>query len=61
MVETKEAKLASGKKGTFIPSENGNSCSQPECESEFVRVKELDPPERMFCYKHCTSKKREEN
>lgn len=61
MVEEKTATLASGRKGTFVPSQEGNTCSYSGCESEFVRVKELDPPERMYCNKHCTSKKRREN
>jgi len=58
MVNEKKS-VISGRKVTFVPSKKGNSCHFSGCDSEFVRVKELDPSERMYCDKHCTSKKRE--
>jgi len=61
MTKQKEAKLASGKKVTFTPSQKGNSCMYSECESPLVRVEELDHPERMYCYQHCTTQKRDQN
>lgn len=45
-------------RNTFVPSEEGNTCSEIGCESDMVRVPDKDSPERMYCVDHCTTPKR---